>query len=78
MNIQQHQFKVEEKKRKEKLVLDKVNRNTKVGLNLFRIRYTDLKHHQPRKAFEDNVLTAKLNGIDVGDINNSRFFCERS
>ena len=35
-----------------------------------------MKHHLPRTAFEDNVLTAKLNGADVGNINNSRIFAK--
>ena len=52
------------------------SRNRKIGLNFFRIRYSDLKHHLSKLAFEDNVLTAKLNGTDVGNINNSRKFVQ--
>ena len=33
--------------------------------------------HQSRTAFEENVLTAKLNGSDVGDINHSRLFAKK-
>ena len=76
VNIQHHKHKVEEKKRKQKIVLDTESRNRKVGLNLFRIRYSGIKHHQPRTSFEGDVLTAKLNGVDVGNINNSRFFAK--
>ena len=47
-----------------------------MGLNLFRIRYTGIKQHQPRTAFEENIVTAKLGGVDVGDINHSRKFAK--
>ena len=71
-----HKNKVEEKERKERIDGGRKQRNKVIGLNLFRIRYSGIKQHQPRTAFEDNVLTAKLNGVDVGDINNSRFFAK--
>jgi hypothetical protein len=73
---QYHKHKVEEKIRKEKIFSDKISRNKTVGLNLFRIRYTGLKQHQPRLAFEESVLTAKLNGTDVGNLNHSRMFAK--
>ena len=66
-----HKHKMEEKEKKKKLIGDRDSRSKRIGLNIFRIRYTGLKQHQPRTAFEENVLTAKLNGVDVGDINNS-------
>ena len=59
LNIQHHKEKVEERNRKQKLIHNKVSRNRKIGLNLFRIRYSDMKQHLPRSAFEDKVLTAK-------------------
>ena len=76
LKTQHHRQKAEEKRRMLKTKQDRVSRNQLVGLNLFRIRYSDLKQHLPRTAFEDNVLTAKLNGTDVGNINNSRFFAK--
>ena len=72
-----HKHKQEEKLRKEKVFIEKESRNKKIGLNLFRIRYKGIKQHLPRTAFEEDVLTAKLNGTDVGDLNNSRFFCQK-
>ena len=61
---------------KQKVTFDKESRNRRIGLNLFRIRYKGIKQHLPRTAFEEDVLTAKLNGRDVGDLNNSRFFAK--
>ena len=73
---QNHKQKYEDHLRKQKILFEKESRNKIIGLNLFRIRYTAIKQHQPRTAFEENVLTAKLNGVDVGDINNSRIFAK--
>ena len=73
---QSHKHKVEEKLKREKSQLNKESRNKKIGLNLFRIRYTGIKQHQPRTAFEESILTAQLNGVDVGDINHSRKFAK--
>ena len=46
-------------------------RNETIGLCLFRLRYTGIKHCNSYLNFEDDVLTAHLNGNDTGDINNS-------
>ena len=46
-------------------------RNETIGLRLFRLRYTGIKHCNSYLNFEDDVLTAHLNGNDTGDINNS-------
>ena len=50
------------------------SRSKKIGLNLFRLRYTGIKQAKPMSNFTDDVLTAKLNGTDVGNINHSTFF----
>ena len=71
-----HNQKVEEKQKRDNLQLSVASRSKKIGLNLFRIRYTGIKQHQPRTSFEENILTAKLNGVDVGDINHSRIFAK--
>ena len=52
--------------------LDYNTRNRKVGLNLIRLIYTGLRQNKPRSSFD--ILTAKLNRRDTGDINHSRFF----
>ena len=76
LNTLTHKHKVEENERKKQIVGDRDHRSRQIGLNIFRIRYSGIKHHQSRIAFEDNVLTAKLNGVDCGDINNSKFFAK--
>ena len=55
---QAHAHKVEEKLRRDKSQLSKESRSKKIGLNVFRIRYAGIKQHQPRTAFEENILTA--------------------
>ena len=49
-------------------------RSKKVGLNLYRLRYTGIKQAKSRDSFIDDVMTAKLNGTDVGNVNHSKFF----
>ena len=53
----------------------RMSRNEKIGLNLFRIRYNGIMHGSSYQNFEEDVLTANLNGTDTGDINNGREFC---
>ena len=71
-----HQMKVQQNMRKKKIISDRESRNRKVGLNLFRIRYSGLQQHRPISSFEEDILTAKLNGTDVGDLNHSRHFAK--
>ena len=49
-------------------------RSKKIGLNLYRLRYIGIKQAKSRESFVDDVLTAKLNGTDVGNINHSKVF----
>ena len=51
-------------------------RNVIIGLILFNLRYTGIMHCKSYLNFEDDVLTAHLNGADTGDINNSREFAK--
>ena len=41
---------------------------------MFNLRLTGIKHGKSYLNFEDDVLTAHLNGADTGDINNGREF----
>ena len=52
----------------------RMSRNEKIGINLFRIRYNGIMHGASYLNFEEDVLTANLNGTDTGDINNGREF----
>ena len=52
------------------------SRNEKIGLNLFNLRYTGIMHFKSYRNFEEDVLTANLNGTDTGDINNGRHFAK--
>ena len=69
-----HMNKQKEKKDLIRKHIEHEARNRKVGLNIFRIRYSGLRQHKPRSSFENDLLMAKLNGTDIGDINHSRFF----
>ena len=53
----------------------KVNYNA--GMNVFRIRYTGILHANSKLNFETDILTAKLNGTEVGNINHSRKFASK-
>ena len=55
--------------------MEYTSRTTKVGLNLI-ITYSGLRQHKPRSSFEEDILTAKLNGPDVGDLSHSRIFAQ--
>lgn len=50
------------------------SRSKKIGLNIFRLKYSGIKQTKPMSTFSDDVLTAKLNGTDVGNINHSPSF----
>ena len=52
------------------------SRTEKVGLNIFRIRYTAIRQHKSRLAFEDDLVTAQINGTDIGNVNHSRKFAK--
>ena len=54
----------------------KQNRNEKIGLNLFRLRYNGIMHGSSYLNFEEDCLTAHLMGVDTGDINNSCDFAK--
>ena len=51
-------------------------RNEKIGLTLFKIRYNGIMHGSSYQNFEEDVLTAHLNGVDTGDINNGCDFAK--
>jgi hypothetical protein len=44
------------------------------GMNLFRIRYNEIMQGNSYNSFESDILTAKLNKCEVGDVNHSRMF----
>ena len=56
--------------------LFKKSREEIVGMNVFRERYQGIKQGKNRVDFEEDMLKAKLNGLDVGDINHSRKFAK--
>ena len=65
------------KEKKEKELGDmnkKEKRNTEIGLNLFRLRYNGIKQGDSYLNFDQAVLTAHLNKVDTGDINNGVTF----
>ena len=68
------------KRLKEKSLADKKAaaereaRNYTIGMNIFRIRYNAIKQGKGYLEFEDDLLTAHLNHVDLGDINHSRMF----
>lgn len=45
-------------------------------MNLFRIRYNEIMHGNSYNSFESDVLTAKLNKCEVGDLNRSSMFAK--
>ena len=49
-------------------------RNHEIGLHLFRLRYLGIKQGDSYLNFENSLLTAHLNKVDIGDINNSFHF----
>ena len=71
---------VTHKRLKEKSLADKKvaaqreARNYAIGMNIFRIRYNAIKQGKGYLEFKDDLLTAHLNHVDVGDINHSRMF----
>lgn len=67
---------LKQKKDSLKKHIEHETRNRKVGLNIFRIRYSGLRQHKPMSSFENDLLTAKLNGTDIGDINHNRIFAK--
>ena len=46
----------------------------KIGMNLFNIRYNGILHGASYLNFEEDVVTAHMNGTDTGDINNGSDF----
>ena len=43
-------------------------------MNLFRIRYNEIMQGNSYNSFESDILAAKLNKCEVGDVNHSRMF----
>ena len=52
------------------------SRSKKVELNDARLRYNGIRQHKPRTAYEEDLMTARCYGTDIGDINQSRFFAK--
>ena len=52
-------------------------REKTVGMNVFRERYLGIMQSKIRLDFEEDMLRAKLNGADVGDINHSDDFAKK-
>ena len=55
----------------------KQSRNVNIGLRLFNLRYIGIMHGKSYLNFEEDVLTANLNGTDTGDINNGCDFAKK-
>ena len=72
-----HRQKDEILKMKEKMDKEKLSREDKVGMNIWRERYEGIKQSKSRACFENDMLRAKLNGADVGDTNHSREFAKK-
>ena len=81
--IKQHINRKTHKQKKEikqaKLRIDKKRkvRSQIGGRNVFRNRYQGIKQSKSRLDFEEDMLRAKLNGEDVGDLNHSREFAKK-
>ena len=60
-----------------KVQIAKKTREETVGMNMFRNRYLGIKQSKSRVDFEEDMLKAKLNGEDVGNINHSRKFAKK-
>ena len=52
----------------------KEKRNHDIGMHLFRLRYNGIKQGDSYLNFEQAILTAHLNKVDTGDINNTANF----
>ena len=62
------------KEEKEKI---KMQRNYEIGMRCGRIAYSGFKKGSSYRTFETNVLLAVQNGLDMGEINNSKNFPEK-
>ena len=71
LESQTHQLLKDKKEKELEDMKKKEKRNTEIGLNLFRLRYNGIKQGDSYRNFEQAVLTAHLNKVDTGDINNS-------
>ena len=72
-----HQLKLEVLRRKERQSKEIRSRQKSIGMNIFRIRYQGIKQGKSRTNFEEDILTARLNKVDVGDQNHSRKFAKK-
>ena len=71
---QTHLLLMEKKEKDLKEMKLKQNRNHEIGLNLFRLRYNAIMQGDSYLNFEKAILTANLNKVDTGDINNTANF----
>ena len=62
---------------KMKMEREMKSRNERIGLNLFNLRYTGIIQGKSYMSFEDDILTANLNGTDTGNINNCWKFAKK-
>ena len=76
LNSKSHMQKKQLIMEKDQRDLFKKSREEIVGMNVFRERYQGIKQGKNRVDFEEDMLKAKLNGLDVGDINHSRKFAK--
>ena len=77
MKSKYHNQKKEVRDNKMKVIKTKKNREKTDGMNVFRNRYLGIKQSKSRVDFEEDMLKAKLNGEDVGDMNHSRKFAKQ-
>ena len=71
---QTHSNLKEKKERDIKEAKAREARNHEIGLHLFRLRYLGIKQGDSYLNFKNSLLTAHLNKVDIGDINNSFHF----
>ena len=56
---------------------EKQSREKKVGMQIFRERYSGIKQRKSKLNFEEDMLRCKMNGVDVGDQNHGRDFATK-
>ena len=77
INSKTHTQKLSQLRTKNRMDKDRLSRDHKAGMNVFRERYDGIKQGKSRLCFEKDMLRAKLNNCDVGDTNHSDDFARK-
>ena len=77
INSKTHTQKLSQLRTKNRMDKDRLSRDHKAGMNVFRERYEGIKQGKSRLCFEKDMLRAKLNNCDVGDTNHSDDFARK-